>query len=78
MVQVFERAITGRLFAEDEFAMMREAYLVAVETLRLEGLHERRQVALLVQKPARLERFPGAAYLADLTMDWYRSGRPID
>jgi hypothetical protein len=35
MVQVFERAITRRLFAEDEFAMMREAYLLALDTLKL-------------------------------------------
>jgi hypothetical protein len=28
-------ALTRRLFAEDEFAMMREAYLMAVDKLKL-------------------------------------------
>jgi hypothetical protein len=78
MVQVFERAITRRLFADDEFMMMREAYLVALDTLKLTDEAERRQVALIVQNLARLERFPGASYLADLAIDWYRSGRPVD
>jgi hypothetical protein len=77
MVQVFESTVRPG-FSPDEIDMMREAYRVAVDTLQLEGFAERRQVAILVQKLGRLERFPGAAYLADLTMDWYRSGRTID
>jgi hypothetical protein len=77
MVQVFEQTIKPG-FTDGEVAMMREAYRVAADTLQLEGFHERRQLALIVQKLARLERFPGAAYLADLAMDWYRSGRSID
>jgi hypothetical protein len=77
MVQVFESTIKPG-FTSDETAMMREAYRVAVETLQLEGFAERRHVANLVQKLGRLERFPGAAYLADLTIDWYRAGRSID
>ena len=77
MVQVFENAVRPG-FSQDEVDMMREAYRVVVDTLQLEGFAERRQVAMIVQKLGKLERFPGAAYLADLTMDWYRSGKPIE
>jgi hypothetical protein len=77
MVQVFENTVRPG-FSQDEVDMMREAYRVVVEMLQLEGFAERRQVAIIVQKLGKLERFPGAPYLADLTIDWYRAGRPID
>jgi hypothetical protein len=78
MVQVFEGAIDRRMFAEEEVAMTREAYLIAVSALQLSDADERLRVATIVQKFGRLERFPGAAHLADLAIEWYRVCQPAD
>jgi hypothetical protein len=66
------------MLAEDEVATMREAYLIAVTALQLSDADERRRVATIVQKFGRLERFPGAAHLAQLAIEWYRAGQPAD
>ena len=75
MVDVFNRTITRREFAEGEVEMMRDAYVRALAALNLVEVDDRRHLARIVQKLGRVERFPGAEHLASLAIEWYLAGR---
>jgi hypothetical protein len=78
MVQVFESAIKRGFFTDEEAAMMREAYIEAAAALELTDPEARRHLAIIVQKLARLEHFPGISALSTLAVDWYLSGRAVE
>lgn len=71
MDDVFDRAIQHHTFASGEIEIMRAAYLTAAVALKLNDNAERRRVAKIVQKIARLERLPAAPVLARIAVDWY-------
>jgi hypothetical protein len=73
MDEVFDRSLRRNAFPSGDIAIMRAAYLTAAASLNLNDNAERRRIAKIVQKIARLERLPAAPVLARIAADWYVS-----
>jgi hypothetical protein len=75
MVQVFESWVHGRDVLPEDIAIMREAYIMALQELSLveSEVERRRALAEILLQLTKVESFKTAEQMASLAVNWYRS-----
>lgn len=75
MVEIFDEAVRRKRspLSQGAQASTRDAYLKAVSALEIIGREERRQLARIVIRMAKLNPVLGSAEIAALAVDWYVS-----
>lgn len=75
-MEIFNSEIARRRnFDPEQQALMREIYLAAVSALELVNPEERRRLARIVIRVARLANFPAPAEFTTLVVSWYGAGK---